>query len=234
MKKDQGYQVYFDGGVKPHPRGGFAHCYGWLIKNQDGIKIAEGKLMDIETTSRGSCSVEFDALILALQGLSRVPVIDNQITIHGDSRAVIEMCTGYGKPHNAHLIAKHKIATALAGQFNNVTFTWIPREINTEADKLDRVAYTESTLQDIHIRVPLMNKIDMMARRYFGNLYSTAAMAAWCVTVAGKKRLAKMTLPELHLLWGRMNSIPKFIKKHMELFNTVRDTSASAEGSAFC
>jgi len=43
-------------------------------------------------------------------------------------------------------VQKYLDAKDLAGRFDRITFKWIPREDNEEADALSRVAYSEATI----------------------------------------------------------------------------------------
>jgi ribonuclease HI len=202
-------EVYFDGGIRPHPNGGFAKCYGWVIK-RDG-QVTEGKAMAIDENNVGSCAVEFDALILALRDVAQYAGEEKEIEIHGDSRAVIDMCSGRGKPHSDMLYEKHLIVSELASQLNNLSFSWVPRELNTVADRLGRDAFAANTQQED--RISLMNKINIQARRYFGDLYDAAIMAAWCITVTGKRKLANMSIEELGRLLRNACNIPRMISE---------------------
>jgi len=208
--------IYFDAGIKPHPNGGFAQCFGWLAKDHQGQIIKEGKSVEVRSDDCGSCSVEFDALILALKGINELNLHHEPITIHGDSRAVIDMCNGLGKAHSQTLCAKQQAVASLSANFTSLNFVWIPRELNTQADKLGRMAFNESIEQAT--RITLMNKIYQLAKRYFGDLYSNKVLTAWYFSIAQKKRLAQMTTAELKHLHGCVSSIPKFIKKNATLF----------------
>ena len=203
-------QIWFDGGIRPHINGGFAKCYGWVIKC-DGSTMTEGKSMTIDEINVGSCAVEFDALILALRDAAQYAGEEQEIEVYGDSRAVIDMCSGLGKPHSDMLCNKHQVVTKLAGQFNHLNFNWVPRELNTEADHLGRVAFAEDTQQEE--RVGLMNTINIQARRYFGDLYDAAIMAAWCISVTGKRKLASMSVEELGRLLRNACNIPSLISE---------------------
>ena len=202
------FQVYFDGGIRPHPEGGFARCYGWVIK-ADGNSIKEGRAIEIGKDNVGSCSVEFDALARAVLDMVACVRDAESISIYGDSRAVIDMCTGIGHPHTDDLLSKHTQISEMTRTFENLKFIWIPRELNAEADKLGRIAFAEHTQQND--RIHLMNKVNVLARRYFGALYDSAIMTAWCLAMIGKRKLTNMSVGELSILLNKVREIPRLI-----------------------
>ena len=59
-----------------------------------------------------------------------------EVAVSMDSKLVVEQMAGRWKVKHPDLIALHREARALASQFDQVGYTWIPREKNSHADRL--------------------------------------------------------------------------------------------------
>lgn len=187
-------QAFFDGGIRPFPNGGYARCYGWVIKSKDKI-IKTGRGIEVQTDDVGSCAVEFEALVRAMNDLALCVNSTAEIEIFGDSRAVIDLCTDRGIPHTNSVTHDLQRVRCLSQHFLNLRFSWLPRELNAEADKLGRDAFAELSRKED--RVHLMNKINQRTRRLFGQFYDHSVMAAWCTSITGKQKLSSMSIGEL-------------------------------------
>jgi ribonuclease HI len=124
--------AFFDGGARsnPGPAG-----YGVYIVDDQGTVLAElhGSL-GIATNN----VAEYRGLIAALQW-----AVDNNltaITIKGDSLLIVEQMRGNYKVKNEGLKPLHLQARMLVMQIGNVKFEHVPREQNTDADRLSNVA----------------------------------------------------------------------------------------------
>ena len=123
--------AFFDGGARqnPGPAG-----YGVYIIDDQGAVLAElhGSL-GVATNN----IAEYRGLIAALQW-----AVDNnvtQITIKGDSLLIIEQMRGNYKVKNEGLKPLHMQARMLVMQIGDVRFAHVPREQNTDADRLSNV-----------------------------------------------------------------------------------------------
>lgn len=202
-------QIYFDGGVRPYPIGGFALCFGWVVMI-DGVQVdAGGAIETVLIDETGSCGAEFGALNLALRCARKHLVGADQITIFGDSRAVIDLCAGSAKTHTDWVQAQLKLVNAATSSMGHVQFKWIPREENSSADRLGREAFAKAS--GLEQRIGLMNRVNVLARRKFGSCYDSEVMAVWSQTVTGKRKLANMSSHELGLLISHVRNIPEFI-----------------------
>ena len=204
-------QIYFDGGLRPHPNGGYAVCYGWIIKHGNA-KMADGRGIEKSELNVGSCAVEYNALIRAMeeairQGLHK----DKEVVIRGDSQVVINMSSGKAVAQTEATVKYCEQVKSLSTQFYNLRFEWVPRENNQEADRLGRVAFTESA--EIQRRTDLINKVHILSRREFGDLYDNKVAEAWHEMVIGKRRFASMCEAELKTLLGCIKDIPKIINQ---------------------
>jgi ribonuclease HI len=147
--------LYFDGLTEPYNPGGWA-CYGWLVK-RDGATVASGQGVACPP-GRGSTNnvAEYAALIAGLEALRSTASLvvagldidghdcQQSVEVRGDSQLVINQVTGAWRCNVPHLRPLLQKAKSLAGQVGQVSFRWVPRERNTEADALSRQAYAEA------------------------------------------------------------------------------------------
>ncbi|MEI7994718.1 MAG: reverse transcriptase-like protein [Methylococcaceae bacterium] len=199
--------INFDGGIRPHPEGGFACCYGWVI--QLGATRVEGHDLEVLPVNAGSSYAEYGSLLRALcAAIDFVPVDDLQNTeflVIGDSKAAIDICMGEAKTQSS-IINRHMMdVVMLAGVIGNVNFKWVPREQNTLADALCKKAFDVFTRQDE--RVVLMDQIYVGARRIFGHRFSHQFLSDWVASMIGKPKLAKASLGELLMLQNSLRKL---------------------------
>jgi len=123
--------AFFDGGARsnPGPAG-----YGVYIVDDQGTVLAElhGSL-GVATNN----VAEYRGLIAALQWAVDHDV--TEITIKGDSLLIVEQMRGNYKVKNEGLKPLHLQARMLVMQVGNVRFQHVPREQNTDADRLSNV-----------------------------------------------------------------------------------------------
>ncbi len=83
---------------------------------------------------------EYTALVEALRKLKQLRVRGN-IVVRSDSQLLVgQMSKGWAVKGGGYL-GKLKEARDLVKEFAAVSFEWIPREKNEEADLLSRIAY---------------------------------------------------------------------------------------------
>ena len=129
--------VYFDGLCYPKNPGGVA-AYGYLIL-RDKEPIWKGFGAVGEGRGMTNNVAEYEGLLAAARWLNDEG-IDEKIEIRGDSELVIKQMKGEYRISSA--TSKRyvpQIKELLAGK--EVSFQWVPREKNEEADRLSRVAY---------------------------------------------------------------------------------------------
>jgi ribonuclease HI len=129
--------VYFDGLCFPKNPGGVA-AYGYLVL-RDGMIIHKGFRAVGEGKGMTNNVAEYEGLKAAAMWIVDNE-IDEKIQFLGDSQLVIKQIKGDWQVNSA-TSKKYvpEIRQLLRGK--DVTFHWIPREENEEADKLSRVAY---------------------------------------------------------------------------------------------
>jgi len=132
--------VYIDGLVEPSNPG--VGTYGFAIYDGQS-KLAEGSGLAGEHVT--SNYAEYTALSEALRKLKSMGIED--VVVRSDSKLVVGQMSQGWKIKGGMYLEKLKEAKELLSQFRSVTFEWIPREENSEADLLTRVAYEK------HLRV---------------------------------------------------------------------------------
>ena len=123
------YLLNTDGGNSGDPSGRAA--IGALLRTR--------RLVTVDQISRtiGPCThnvAEYQALIEGLE-LARVHGIQ-RIRVYMDSELVVDQVNGDAAVRQAHLSQLHKEARGLVAQFKSIRISWVPRELNAEADRL--------------------------------------------------------------------------------------------------
>jgi broad specificity phosphatase PhoE/ribonuclease HI len=118
-----------DGGSRgnPGPAG-----YGSVVRSADGSTVlAEAK----EAIGRATNNVaEYRGLLAGLD--SAVKIGATEAAVFMDSKLVVEQMSGRWKVKHPDLAELHAQARKLASRFDQISYTWIPRERNSHADRL--------------------------------------------------------------------------------------------------
>ena len=135
------YVLNFDGSVGPGNPDVNAR-YAYVIR-KDGKNWCLDK-GDLEKTQKYSNNyVEFYALYKALKMLSTHITPSDCLLIRGDSQLVIKMLKNWYKPtptklyYPAYLLAAEALREIRSKRVP-VSIDWVPREMNTEADKASK------------------------------------------------------------------------------------------------
>jgi probable phosphoglycerate mutase len=64
-----------------------------------------------------------------------------RLRVYMDSELVVEQMNGFADVKHARLKDLHDVAQSMAADFRSIRFSWVPRELNAEADKLARQAF---------------------------------------------------------------------------------------------
>src|SRR3989344_1658646 len=120
--------IYTDGGAmnNPGPAG-----VGAVIL--DGEKTFELKKFLGSQTNNWA---EYEAVLLALAETKRLKLADREIEVRADSKLVVEQISGNWKIKEPALKLQHAKVRAMLKDFPNIRFMHIPREENSEADRL--------------------------------------------------------------------------------------------------
>ncbi len=129
--------VYIDGLAQPRNPG--TGTYGFLVYEGDR-RIAEGSgLAGRDVTSNYA---EYTALEKALTKLKELRM-EGDVLVRSDSQLLVGQMSSGWKIKGGMYIGKLKEVRDLLKEFGSVQFEWIPREQNSEADLLTRVAYEQ-------------------------------------------------------------------------------------------
>ncbi len=121
-------KLYADGGSRGNPG---PSASGYVLMTMDEGIIAQGGLyLGLNTNNQA----EYTALKIGLEeALSRGVKV---IHVYMDSELVIRQMTGLYKVKNADLLVLHQTIKLLAGRFENITYTHVPRALNKLADAM--------------------------------------------------------------------------------------------------
>ncbi|MDD1726840.1 MAG: ribonuclease HI family protein [Methanothrix sp.] len=129
--------IYFDGLCYPRNPGGVA-AYGYAVY-RDGKPIWRGFGAVGEGRGMTNNVAEYEALLAAARWLLDEG-IEEKIVIKGDSELVIKQMKGEYRVTSA-TSKKYVPEIKRLLQGKDVSFSWVPREENEEADQLSRKGY---------------------------------------------------------------------------------------------
>jgi len=130
-------EVYIDGLSEPTNPG--VGTYGYAIYDES-VKIAEGSGVAGDSVSNNFA--EYSALVSALEELLKRG-LSGDVTIKSDSKLLVNQMSGKWRRRKGGYLERYRDAKELADSFPSLTFQWVPREENEEADLLSRKAYEE-------------------------------------------------------------------------------------------
>ena len=133
--------AYVDGLCQPKNPGGVA-SYGFAIYS-DHMKLTEKAGVIGKGSGMSNNVAEYAALCEALRWLLNQGLQNNEIVVKSDSRLLVNQMNGKWILHKGLYANKFLEARKLALSFERISFLWISREENTEADELTRKAYQE-------------------------------------------------------------------------------------------
>jgi ribonuclease HI len=136
-------KAYFDGLCEPVNPGGVA-TYGYVIYRDDtkivsGYGVIGAGMFGDETSNN---IAEYYALIKLLEKIIELG-IRGDIEIYGDSQLIINQVNGVYRVRSKKLKSLYEKTLELLSMLRNVRISWIPREMNKEADKLSYKAYID-------------------------------------------------------------------------------------------
>lgn len=108
---------------------------GTLLRTRRLVRVAE--ISEVIGPATHNVA-EYQALIQGL-GLAHDYEIE-RLRVYMDSELVVEQLNGVSAVRQAHLMDLHEGASSLVARFESVRSSWVPREMNVEADRLVRDA----------------------------------------------------------------------------------------------
>ncbi len=123
--------IYTDGASRGNP--GHA-SYGFTIADEKGkLVYEEGKYIGIATNNVAEYMAVLEALKYIKKFLSKHPL---QIELYADSKLVVEQLSGRFKVKSPHLKPLIEQIQILKMELGGAIHNHVPREKNTEADRL--------------------------------------------------------------------------------------------------
>ena len=109
---------------------------GYYLLNTDGGMASDGRRRSGDPLGRAAIGalLRTPALIEGLE-LARDYGIQ-RIRVYMDSELVVDQVNGVSAVRQAHLSELHKVASDLVALFKSIRISWVPREMNAEADRL--------------------------------------------------------------------------------------------------
>jgi ribonuclease HI len=132
-KKRGCYLLNTDGGNSGNSLGRAA--IGVLLRTRHLVSVAQ---MSRSIGPATHNVAEYRALIAGLE-LARDHGIQ-RLRVYMDSELVVDQVNGVSAVKQAHLIELHEVSRRLVALFASIRISWVPREMNTEADRLVRTA----------------------------------------------------------------------------------------------
>jgi ribonuclease HI len=134
------YRLQFDGmlrtlGEDPCRTGLLG--YGWLL-TRNGVEIAQGFGLYFRQGLVNSNLAEYLALVEGLDAMVDLRIAQECVEVQGDARSVIDQMVGAISVRSASTRRLYQRANKLAGQFNHLTWKWVPCNKNKLADRLSR------------------------------------------------------------------------------------------------
>ena len=123
------YLLNTDGGNSGNPLGRAA--IGALLRTRRLATVAQASAVIGPATHNVA---EYRALIEGLKLARECGV--QRIRVYMDSELVVDQMNGVAAVKHERLKELHNDASALAGLFKSIRISWVPREMNAEADRL--------------------------------------------------------------------------------------------------
>lgn len=138
--------IQADGLCEPRNPGGWA-CWAWVAQAEDAQEIASGRGCVGHGPGATNNVAEYQAVLAALDWAIAHGLRD--ILLQTDSRLVVEQVAGRWACNAAHLRGlRDEVRARLAGCTGRLE--WVPREQNTRADALSRLAYADARRGGCH------------------------------------------------------------------------------------
>ena len=130
-------QAWFDGSCEPVNPGGTA-AYGIVVHRDDEVVYTDSKIVGKGHGMTNNVA-EYCGLIALIEYCEQSYLETEKIVVHGDSQLVINQMNGAFRAKSGLYIPYYNKARDLIKRSrHNWNFVWIPRESNSECDRLSR------------------------------------------------------------------------------------------------
>lgn len=127
-------EAWFDGAAVNNGQGGYIGMGAYI--HLDGKLFMEYDDILPPSPNNSSNMAEYLALKWILDTLHSKNYTSADITIHGDSKLVIEQMSGNWKVKSGLYKSSALHCLMMKTKFSSVKFVWIPRHLNKKADEL--------------------------------------------------------------------------------------------------
>ena len=134
-------KVFIDGTVEPMNPGGVG-AVGIVVYKENTRILKIGKVIG-EGPTMSNNRAEYEALKEVLQWLLDRHLSGERVFVNSDSSLLVNQMQGKWKVNGGLFLNAYNESKQLAKQFADLSFHWIQREENEEADLLARNAYKE-------------------------------------------------------------------------------------------
>lgn len=134
--------LYCDGAIEPKNPGGHA-VGGWVLKDENMEWLGEGARSYGNAPEVTNNIAEYGAVISGLEALSNAgDYVLETIIVRSDSQLIINQLKNVWSCKNEVLRQLRDRVFSLTEKFEGpVTFEWVRREENTDADRMSRALY---------------------------------------------------------------------------------------------
>lgn len=129
---------------------------GFVIKTKDGQYVHHHSIDWGENPAFSGNTAEYGAVFCALKWVVQHHP-NEPVTVFSDSQLIINQLSGRFQCHNQQLAKLRDATRAVARRLPWVTYTWIPREKNREADvcsKIFQLFDHMATWQEVQEKLP--------------------------------------------------------------------------------
>jgi ribonuclease HI len=131
------FKIYTDGGSRGNP--GPSGAGGVIINPEYKTVLELSEYLGIQTNNYA----EYRALELTLNLALKYNIL--KVQVHCDSKLVVEQLNGNWKVKNQQLLIIYNSILTLIPKFTKITFEWLPRNLNKNADALANKAMDSIT-----------------------------------------------------------------------------------------
>jgi ribonuclease HI len=189
--------AYFDGLCEPRNPGGVA-TFGFVVF-RDGKRLHEGHGLAATPYSDGATNnvAEYTGVLRALEWILSQGLEKESVHVRGDSDLIIRQIKGEYKVKSPLLAPLYSQVRALLPRFSSLSFEWVPREENREADRLTNLAYAEYSGEKMKAPTTDVMSVDLVfgaARDAVAAAFKKAKIEAKLTAVPGGTRV-QLDLP---------------------------------------
>lgn len=128
--------LHFDGSCEPENPGGNMG-FGFILK-QGSLPLHSEHGFKPASPANSNNVAEYMALNAGLQWLLNEGFANDEIEVFGDSTLVINQMSKAWRAKGGMYFSEYQRAVKLRDQFTKISFQWIRRDQNKEADQLSR------------------------------------------------------------------------------------------------